>query len=90
MHIILTCISRVSAHKKATFSGSLPGADPGFQVRGAHLKKIAASGGRREIVGVFRMKNHDFMQKNHIFSNFRGGARAGCPPFGSAPKFLLR
>ena len=25
-----------------------PGADPGFQVRGAHLKKIAPSGGRRE------------------------------------------
>ena len=24
------------------------GADPGFQVRGAHLKKIAPSGGRRE------------------------------------------
>ena len=26
-----------------------------------------------KIVGVFRVKNHDFMQKNHIFSNFRGG-----------------
>jgi hypothetical protein len=23
--------------------------------------------------GVFRVKNHDFTQKNHIFSNFRGG-----------------
>ena len=34
--------------------------------------------------GVFRMKNHDFTQKNHIFSNFRGRAprvRApGAPP----------
>jgi hypothetical protein len=27
---------------------SKPGADPGFQVRGAHIKKIAPSGGRRE------------------------------------------
>ena len=36
-------------------------------------------------MGVFRVKNHDFTPKNHIFSNFRG-ARAGCaPPSGSAP-----
>jgi hypothetical protein len=45
------------------------GADPGFQVRGAHLKKIARSGGRRENFGVFRVKNHDFTpKKNHIFA----------------------
>jgi hypothetical protein len=25
--------------------------------------------------GVFRVKNHHFTPKNHIFSNFRGGAR---------------
>jgi hypothetical protein len=24
------------------------------------------------IVGVFRVKNHDFLPENHIFSNFRG------------------
>jgi len=69
----------------------IAGADPGFQVRGAHLKKIAPSGGTREhfwgiscekftilrqkiillpiaeggtkIVGVFRVKNHDFTPK---------------------------
>ena len=28
-----------------------------------------------KIVGVFRVKNHDFTPKNLIFSNFRGGAR---------------
>jgi hypothetical protein len=51
-------------------------ADPGFQVRGGVLKKI---------VGVFRVKNHDFTPKIIFFSNFRG-ARAGCaPPLGSAP-----
>jgi hypothetical protein len=44
-------------------------------VGGAHLKNIAPSGGRREFFGVFRVKNHDFTPKNHIFSNFRGGAR---------------
>jgi hypothetical protein len=27
------------------------------------------------IVGVFRVKNHDFTPKNLIFSNFREGAR---------------
>ena len=33
------------------------------------------------IFGVFRVKNHDFTQKNHIFSNFRGGgARRVRPP----------
>jgi hypothetical protein len=38
------------------------------------------------IFGVFRMKNHDFTPKNHIFSNFRGGARRvrNPPPLGSA------
>jgi predicted membrane protein len=43
--------------------------------KGGALKKIASSG------GVFRVKNHDFMPKNHIFSNFRGGARRVRPPW---------
>ena len=47
-------------------------ADPGFQVRGGALKKIAPSGGRCENFGVFRVKNHDFTPKNHIFSNCGG------------------
>ena len=38
-----------------------------------------AEGGAK-IFGVFRVKNHDFTQKNHIFSNFRGGARRVRPP----------
>jgi hypothetical protein len=29
-----------------------------------------AEGGTK-IVGVFRVKNHDFTPKNHIFSNFK-------------------
>jgi hypothetical protein len=37
-----------------------------------------AEGGAK-IFAVFRVKNHDFTPKNHIFSNFRG-ARAGCAP----------
>jgi hypothetical protein len=53
-------------------SGGLTGADPGYQVRGAHLKKLSRAEGGAKIVGVFRVKNHDFTPKNHIFSNFRG------------------
>ena len=47
-------------------------ANPGFQVRGAHLKKLRRAEGGAKIVGVFRVKNHDFTPKNLIFSNFRG------------------
>ena len=39
-----------------------------FKLGGGALKNIAPSG------GIFRVKNHDFTQKNHIFSNFRGSA----------------
>ena len=53
------------------------GADPGFQVRGAHLKKLPRAEGGAKIVGVFRVKNHDFTTKNHIFSNC-GGRRENC------------
>jgi hypothetical protein len=37
--------------------------------------------GGANFVGVFRVKNHDFTSKNHIFSNFRGwGARTRLDP----------
>ena len=50
----------------------LSGADPGFQVRGAHLKKLRRVEGGANILGVFRVKNHDFTPNNHIFFNCRG------------------
>jgi hypothetical protein len=67
------------------------GADTGFQVRGAHLKKLRRAEGSAKIVGVFRVKNHDFTPKNHIFSNFRGGGghAPGAPPPGSAPAIQI-
>ena len=43
-----------------------------FKLGEGALKKIAPSGGRREHFGVFRVKNHDFTPKNHIFSNCGG------------------
>jgi hypothetical protein len=64
----------------------MPGVDPGLG-EGVHLKKLRQTEAGAKIFGVFRVKNHDFTPKNHIFSNFRGGgACAGCgPPPGSAP-----
>ena len=47
----------------------MSGADPGFQVRGAHSKKLHRAEGSADIFGVLRVKNHDFTPKNHIFSN---------------------
>jgi hypothetical protein len=47
-----------------------------------------AEGGAKNF-GVFRVKNHDYTPKNHIFSNFRGGRAPGAPPPpGSAPALL--
>ena len=55
------------------------GADPGFQVRGGtKFKKLRRAEGGAKVFGVFRVKNHDFTPKNHIFSNFRG---APSPPW---------
>ena len=59
------------------------GADQGFQVKGGGgaVKKIVPSGGRREhFWGISCEKNHDFMPKNHIFSNFRGDTHRVCHP----------
>jgi hypothetical protein len=47
-----------------------PGADPGFHVRGAHLKKLRRAEGGAKSFEVFRVKNHDFTPKNHIFFQF--------------------
>jgi hypothetical protein len=51
------------------------GADPGFQVRGGALKKIAPSGGRRENFWGISCEKSRFYAKKSYFSNFRGGAR---------------
>ena len=44
---------------------------------GAHLKQLCQAEGGTKIFEVFRVKNHDFTPKNHIFSNFRGGRAPG-------------
>ena len=56
-----------------------------FKLGGAHLKKMHRMEGGAKILGVFRVKNHDFTPKNHIFSNFREGA-PGAPPLDPPPQ----
>ena len=46
-----------------------------FKLGGAHLKELRRAEGGAKNYGVFRVKKHDFTPKNHIFSNFRWGAR---------------
>ena len=43
-----------------------------FKLGGAHLKKLRRVKGGAKIFGVFRVKNHDFIPKNLIFSNCGG------------------
>jgi hypothetical protein len=46
----------------------ISGADPRFQVRGAHLKKIGPSGGRREICwGISCEKSRFYAKKSYFF-----------------------
>ena len=46
-----------------------------FKLGGAHLEQSRRAEGGAKSFGVFRVKNHDFMQINHIFFQF--GGRAG-------------
>jgi hypothetical protein len=38
-----------------------------FKIGGMYLKKLRRAKGGAKLFGVFRVKNHDFMPKNHIF-----------------------
>jgi hypothetical protein len=49
--------------------------DPGFQVRGGALKKIAPSGGRREKCWGISCENHDFTPKILFFPILGGGEK---------------
>jgi len=66
------------------FSCTLQGRIQDFKLGGVHLKKSRRAEGGVNIFGVFRVKNHDFMQKNHIFP-ILGGRAPDAPPPGSAP-----
>ena len=67
----------------------MPGADPGFQVRGAHLKKIAPSGGRREkFWGISCEKSRFYAKKSYFFQFQQGRAPGAPPPPGSVPECI--
>jgi hypothetical protein len=46
-----------------------------FNLGGAHLKKMRGAERGAKIFGVFRVKNHDFTPKIHIFFQWRREAR---------------
>ena len=52
---------------------SIQGPIQDFKLGGAHLKKLCRAEGGAKIVGVFRVKNHDFTPKNLIFPILGGG-----------------
>jgi hypothetical protein len=52
------------------FNTCCTGADPGFKVRGAHLKKLRRVEGGAKNLGVFCVKNHDFTSKKSYFFQF--------------------
>ena len=56
---------------------SLQGRIQDFKLGGAHLKKLRRAEGGAKSFGVFRVKNHDFTPKNHIFPIL-----GGCEIFG--------
>ena len=67
------------------FEELLAGADPGFQVRGGALKKIAPSGGRRENFWGISCEKSRFYAKKIIFFPILGGRAPGASPPESAP-----
>ena len=56
------------------------GTDPGFQVRGGALIKIAPSGRRREHFWSITCEKSQFYAKKSFFSNFRGASALPTPP----------
>jgi hypothetical protein len=49
------------------------GADPGFQVRGAHLKKMRRAEGGAKNFGVFRVKKITILRQKILFFPILGG-----------------
>jgi hypothetical protein len=65
---MLTLVDR--QHDTSYLKIGVQGRIQDFKLRGAHLKKLHRAEGDVNIFGAFRVKNHHFTPKNHIFSNF--------------------
>ena len=86
----VTCPQSVNQCHQVSSSYVYTGADPGSQVRGGALKKIAPSRGRREHFWGFSCEKSRFYAKKSYFFPILGGARAGCAPSpGSAPDMFI-
>ena len=75
--------SRSTTLKVNTLTITTPILRGGFRISSqgrAHLKKIASSGGRREIFWCISCEKSRFYAKKSYFFQFQGGARAGCAP----------
>ena len=66
--------------RDALFQWIIAGADPGFQVRGTHLKKNMPSGVMREICCGISCEKSGFYAKKSYFFQFQGGARRVLSP----------
>jgi hypothetical protein len=67
----------IQSYVNSIFCRPYTGADPGFQLElgGAHLKKIAPSGGRRENVWGISCEKSRFYAKKSYFFQLRREAR---------------
>jgi hypothetical protein len=67
---------------------SISGVDPGFQVRGGGLKKIAPCGGRIENFWGILCEKSRFYAKKIYFFQFYGGGTPGSVPGPSIQKLI--
>ena len=71
--IILNTYTRLFLIQMYLYNMYISGADPGFQVRGGALKKIAPSGGGRENCWGISCEKSRFYAKKSYFSQLRRG-----------------
>ena len=76
LHLNRNIVQYSTCHYDLTHSFKLGGRGGGGG--GAHLKELRRAEGGAKIFGLFRVKNHDFTPKNHIFSNCGGRCENVC------------
>jgi hypothetical protein len=62
-------------------TGMYQGRIQDFKLGGGRIETNCAERREGEHFAVFRVKNHDFTPKNHIFSTFRGRAPGASLPW---------
>ena len=85
-NIFVVNIGRVFQQSVCISMDTYQGRIQDFKFKGAYLNKLRRAEGSAKMSGIFRVKNHDFMPKNLIFFNFRGGVHQ-CASSGSTPSY---